>query len=487
MTFAHDALKKESPCSCQGTWEIYIGIDVSKGYADIVCLCDDEIKNGIDGTYNDTPTGWEIFTRKVKEVLEKRKEVRVVMGVESTGSYHVHWAECMIRLEDEYGDRVQGYVVQPYVIRKYREVELKGNKTDRKSAEWIALYLEKGHTQGVVKAREARRYEDLRSLVRLCMRLERAASREMMRLKSLLYETHPYLEHFMRGWGIPLWICWMVADYPSTEELVNVSAEEISRRYSVGIEKARDVVEGAKRFAPYLKKVGKLKRAVIKAQAKTVVSLSQELGRLKAELIERCKYEYAEEIELLTSIPGIGEYAAAVILSEAGQVKRFPTSKKFARYLGVTPYYHQSGNTWKCMGITKQGSPLVRKMLFVCALSAIRTRTPFQDFYVRLLGRGKPKKVALVAVMHKLARTIWAIIYYGQPYDPDFLRKKQIAVPEAHSPAQPEPSPSSSHHAQQLDLQYEKFAPYSPKVVKKLKRAHKICQNNSNAHPQNRS
>lgn len=52
----------------------------------------------------------------------------------------------------------------------------------------------------------------------------------------------------------------------------------------------------------------------------------------------------------------------------------------------------------------------MRNKLYMSALSAVRANLPLKDLYVRLIARGKPKKVALVAAMHKLIQILNAML-----------------------------------------------------------------------------
>jgi transposase len=63
-----------------------------------------------------------------------------------------------------------------------------------------------------------------------------------------------------------------------------------------------------------------------------------------------------EEVELLTSIQGIGMYSALVIYSDIGDGSRFPTEDQVFSYAGIVPRVHQSGNEQYHGRITKEGS-----------------------------------------------------------------------------------------------------------------------------------
>ena len=59
----------------------------------------------------------------------------------------------------------------------------------------------------------------------------------------------------------------------------------------------------------------------------------------------------------------------------------------------------------------------------MAALTAITKNKPCQVFYQRLIEKGKPKKVAIIAVMNKLIKQAFAIVKSGEPFNPDFQPK----------------------------------------------------------------
>jgi transposase len=138
--------------------------------------------------------------------------------------------------------------------------------------------------------------------------------------------------------------------------------------------------------------------------------LKKELAVLEEEiqgLIEQDK-ALNERQNILRSMKGIGIKTAHCMLihaPELGQLSR----KKIASLIGVAPMTSQSG---KKVGNARiqQGRGSVRHTLYMAALSASRFNPVFKEFYEQLVGRGKPAKVALVAVMRKMLVTLNAMV-----------------------------------------------------------------------------
>ena len=66
----------------------------------------------------------------------------------------------------------------------------------------------------------------------------------------------------------------------------------------------------------------------------------------------------------------------------------------------------------------------ISEAFYMPAMTAIRYNKPMKEFYERLVSKGKPKKVALIAVANKLLRQAFAVLKSGCPYDPHYLKLK---------------------------------------------------------------
>jgi transposase len=135
-----------------------------------------------------------------------------------------------------------------------------------------------------------------------------------------------------------------------------------------------------------------------------------------------------KQVELLESVPGIGTYTAALIISEIGSLDRFADAKKLCAYAGVVPSVHQSGNTLRYGHITKQGSPWLRWILVQAVHQALRSQNPhaLKRFYAKLEKR-KGKKIAIVACARKLLTYIYLILKEGITFQQ--LRVNQTRAP----------------------------------------------------------
>ena len=149
-----------------------------------------------------------------------------------------------------------------------------------------------------------------------------------------------------------------------------------------------------------------------------VAWLDKEIARLDKALqaLVRRHPRLSQRAALYQSVSGVGELTAATLLAylpELGQ----GCGKGLTALAGLAPWSHDSGQRQGHRAI-RGGRGTVRRALYMAALSAIRFNQELKGFYRRLRRRGKPGKVALVAVMRKLLLQLHAIARRGTPWVP---------------------------------------------------------------------
>ena len=97
----------------------------------------------------------------------------------------------------------------------------------------------------------------------------------------------------------------------------------------------------------------------------------------------------------LSTIPGISNTLAAIILSEIGDINKFSSPAKLVAFAGIDPSVNQSGefvgteNT-----LSKRGSPFLRRALFLAAFVAENNNSTLKDYYQKKIKEGKHHYVA---------------------------------------------------------------------------------------------
>ncbi len=125
---------------------------------------------------------------------------------------------------------------------------------------------------------------------------------------------------------------------------------------------------------------------------------------------------WREREDLLRSVPGIGPTVARTLIAELPELGQGAV-KRVATLVGLAPLNRDSG-TWRGTRAIWGGRAQVRTALYMAALVGVRRNPVLRAFYERLLARGKPKKVALVACMHKLLTILHAMLAHHTPWQP---------------------------------------------------------------------
>ena len=124
----------------------------------------------------------------------------------------------------------------------------------------------------------------------------------------------------------------------------------------------------------------------------------------------------------LQTIPGVGLLNATGLVAFVGYVRRFPSGRHFASYLGLTPRERSSGNTRRLGRITKRGDVYLRMLLIHGARSVLwtakqRVRPDRLRSWALALERTRGHNKAAVALANKLARIIWKVWNTGGTFE----------------------------------------------------------------------
>jgi transposase len=123
------------------------------------------------------------------------------------------------------------------------------------------------------------------------------------------------------------------------------------------------------------------------------------------------------QLKLLVSINGLGDKTAWTLLAYIGDISLCENSKQISSYPGLNPSIDQSGTSLNRSSLSKTGSTRLRKSLYMPAMVAVIYNPLMLAFYNKILAKGKPKKVALIAVMRKLLVLAFGVLKSGKPFD----------------------------------------------------------------------
>jgi len=397
---------------------LYLGIDVSKGYADMACM---QRSGGLvsgGGQFDDTPAGHAAVTEWVARMLGQRPDAQIVVGLEASGGLERNW----LRLFQDLGAtrHVKAYLLNPLAVKRFLERDLHRCVTDALSARGIARYLRDGmrpqetpyepHLEGPLTL-----YRTLRSAI------ERQAAVQN-ELKSLLPRVHPGLVRYCRK-ALPAWLLTLLARYPTATKLARAKPETLARIPFLTLDRARTLVGEAK--VSVAAQGDDDTGTAVAFLAREIVRAGRTIDDVRENLCADLRGD--EGVRILISIPGIGLWSAVCLRLEIGPIERFPAPGSLVAYAGLDPRIRQSGDKESHIGISRRGRRQIRAILFMCALVAIQHNPAIREFYARLRAAAKRPKVCVVACMSKLLHLAYGCWISGKPFDPDHAHRSKAA------------------------------------------------------------
>jgi transposase len=165
----------------------------------------------------------------------------------------------------------------------------------------------------------------------------------------------------------------------------------------------------------------RLRQAVPAVQAKVaahIAWLEQALAEIDSELDQMLQASplWRERDQLQRSVPGVGPAVSRTLLAHLPELGQ-GSAKRLATLVGLAPHNRDRG-AWRGSRAIWGGRQQVRAALYMAVLVGVRHHPVLHAFYERLVARGKPKKVALTACMHKLLAILHAVLRHQTPCSP---------------------------------------------------------------------
>ena len=405
---------------------LFIGVDVSKGYADFVVL--DGGKNRIEKSFklNDTTKNRNKLIKHIKELYATYHPEEICVGFENTGGYEMHWYRALLKSRLEY---LKVARINPQWIKNSSLASGRRNKTDKISARDIAEYMI-AYPEKVAYNQEDPFY-DLRRIYRDVRRVEEELVAEKNFFHALIYDIMPLFVEYTRN-KIPHWVLLLISKYPSYESILRAGIRQLVKIPYVSEERAKEIIDRIQKEKDYTTPSNS---RLIQKKALRLMWLQKEFNMMKDLLEQECRKqpELWKNIMLLTSFKAIGRYSAIGLMLYIRDIHRFSSIKKIASYFGVHPVYKQSGDKQGGYRMSKKGHKEVRKILYMIVRSAIKNNPHIQNYYNRLIARGKHPMSAKGICMHKILRIIYGMLKHQSPYNPDIDKKNQQKYKKADS------------------------------------------------------
>jgi transposase len=295
--------------------------------------------------------------------------------------------------------------VEVLLVNARHAKNVPGRKTDVKDSEWLAQLLECGLLRGsFIPPKDI---AAIRELTRYRKKVIESRTRELQRLSKVLEDGGIKIDSVASS----------ITTLSARDMIEALIAGE--RDPHVLAELARGVMRTkipdlamacAGRFGDHHALLARMHTDHIDHLTRMIEGLDIRIGEVTD--------PFAGQLKLLRSIPGIGERAAQVIISEIGvDMARFPTAAHLASWAGLCPGNNESAGKHKS-GRTRKGNAEIRTILTECAWSAGRTGTYIGARFRRMhrrFGKTGGGKAAL-ALAHTLIVIIWHVLHDNAEY-----------------------------------------------------------------------
>jgi transposase len=154
-------------------------------------------------------------------------------------------------------------------------------------------------------------------------------------------------------------------------------------------------------------------REAITAHLEALRVEDKQMHRMMLALVRR-RADLQRDQRLLKTIKGIGMKSALAFIASVPELGRV-NNKAAAALIGAAPFVRRSG-TMNAPARIHGGRAAVRSILYMAAVAASRHNPVLRPFYERLVAKGKPPKLALIAVLRRLVVFANAVLKSGQPW-----------------------------------------------------------------------
>jgi transposase len=265
---------------------------------------------------------------------------------------------------------------------------------------------------------------ELRTLRQVAGRLQavvRQRTRLINQLHHLLALAFPELALLVKDLAGG-WVLELVHRYPTAARLAEASASDLADLPYLPDRQVEPLLEHAR--SSIASQCGPAVEELVRDQVRQLRDAGARQKRLEKLLTDA--YHALPTANHLATIPGIGAVTAAVLTAFILDIERFASPAKLVAYFGTLPIEVASGvdRDGKARGprrfvMSRRGNDLVRRYLWMAALSAIRCNPAVRALYARVVAKHPDHKaIAVGHALRKLLHLVWAIWKTGRPFDP---------------------------------------------------------------------
>jgi len=418
-----------------------IGIDVASAFSFASILCPDGSQFRKPFKINHTVEGFNYFLEQIKKA-EEEYAMKPVFFMESTGVYHLTLFHF---LKD---NKFDAFIINPLVTNCNKNKDIRKVKNDKNDSLSIAKL---GKYEDIKVSSDIDfNIFSLKLMIRDYYKLIDDRSSYKKKLSSsLMLSFSGYQDIFANTCSSAS--IGILKEYPTPQLVISAPKKDIidillrSRKGINWAEKKYTELIECANAAKYIS----LSAPRLSVSITTCISLYGAIDNEITKLLNEIKSfidsddlpaTLNKNIDLLMTLGGVGYITAVTVLAEIGAVDNFLKPKQLVAFFGVDPAVNESGKfKGDRVKMSKRGTRFGRRALYAVALASIRRKrngeptNPILLKYYQENLKGKKAKVALVAIMHKIIKYIFAILKNQEAYqlrDPKLHQRMYI---ENHS------------------------------------------------------
>lgn len=380
----------------------FCGVDVAKDSFVV------SIKNGRLLMENRTFAMNRIGFRGFEQTIRDFKK-DLIVGMEPTGIYHNNLLN-FLKIRD-----YNSVVVNPYMLHQFfKFTNNKPTKTDKKDSKTIAEFLEFGKENLKESPKAGDERYSIRYFVREKERITQDVARTKTEIRRMLSLIFPEAEGLAGVFSKDFLA--ILLEVGAAAKIRRISKSRFIKEATRFLEKGR----GRKsKLCP--DKIYELAcssiagdypdyEELVKIKIRRLYSLLEEKEHIDKIIKEKAEGLFKQELEILSSIPGVGKESATYLMAELVDIKRFSEWRKLIGFCGLDPIIKQSGKFKINCRISKRGNSHARRIAWIMGGCVKRSCPYFREYYLRKRSEGKSYKEAIVATSTKLLRVIYALL-----------------------------------------------------------------------------
>ena len=379
---------------------VIVGVDIAKSKFDyrIITEGNDRLSKG---SCQMTHEGFHEF------IADPNITKGTMFIMESTGPYHIP----LFKFLNDGGYDV--HCVNPLLIKKQVMADsLRKTKTDSADALSIAKYGRLHYD--MLREQKSRMDDEVKAIARRRQQIAEDISRTKTQLKADLAVAWP---EFLSLYVFTDSLLNFLSCYGCPEDVLSATDEDISaalfskdrgRGLSFGVEDIRKLACGS---------IGVSYRSdMVKDSAEKLIQLNAREKKLSQALYAHEREVHSKEIEILTSVPGIGRTTACQFMAEIEDIRKFGSYQKLIAFAGTDPGIYQSGQQLTTGHITKHGNASLRRVVYIMATRCTQYNAVIGSYYSKKRTEGFSHRKAMVATANKMLKILYVLLSRGEKF-----------------------------------------------------------------------